>query len=171
MQKFGGKIVLLASTFLSTIVMALTPLAVFYGEHIPRWINSKLFLSFSPNSTGDAAGLIIARVLYGFLQGPLVPSVAYFAIAWFPIEERGRVSSVSFIGINVSEATIYLNHLLILHVNLPGIWFSLDLHRWSSNALHWSMGCCVLWFSCSHNNMRHSFCMSTLRFEQLIQLH
>lgn len=32
-QKYGGKMVLLASTFLSTIVVALTPLAVFYGKH------------------------------------------------------------------------------------------------------------------------------------------
>lgn len=53
--------------------------------------------------TGDATGLIISRILFGFLQGPLFPSVAYFAVTWFPIEERGRVSAVSFIGINVRK--------------------------------------------------------------------
>lgn len=52
---------------------------------------------------GDAIGLIISRILYGFLQGPLMPCVAYFSVAWFPIEERGRVSSVFYIGVNVSK--------------------------------------------------------------------
>lgn len=70
-----------------------------FGETFVQNIHGKSCRS----PTGDATGLIISRVLFGFLQGPLVPSIAYFAVAWFPIEERGRVSAVCFIGVNVSQ--------------------------------------------------------------------
>lgn len=35
-QKYGGRLILLISTFLSAIVVALTPFAVAYGEHYPH---------------------------------------------------------------------------------------------------------------------------------------
>lgn len=51
--------------------------------------------------TGDSAGLIAALLTVGFLQGPLLPAVSSIAAAWYPIEERGRIVSVIFMGINV----------------------------------------------------------------------
>lgn len=35
-----------------------------------------------------------------------MPCIAHFSVAWFPVEERGRVGSVAHIGVNVSESNI-----------------------------------------------------------------
>ncbi|XP_055326919.1 putative inorganic phosphate cotransporter [Sitodiplosis mosellana] len=92
-QKYGGKLVLLITTFLSAIVVALTPFAVAHGE---------------------ANGLIATRVLVGFLQGPLHPSLSSFGISWFPIEQRGRFNSMVFIGISAgSFISSYLAGIVI----------------------------------------------------------
>lgn len=53
--------------------------------------------------TGDATGMIVTRIAYGFLQGPLIPCIASIQIAWFPVEERGRINSIIFTGINVRK--------------------------------------------------------------------
>lgn len=50
---------------------------------------------------GEAYGLIAVRFLIGFLQGPLHPAVSTFAVAWYPMEQRGRYCSVVFIGVSV----------------------------------------------------------------------
>lgn len=53
--------------------------------------------------TGDASGLIAALLIAGFLQGPLIPAISSFAAPWFPTEERGRVISIIFMGVNVCK--------------------------------------------------------------------
>ncbi|XP_031629153.1 putative inorganic phosphate cotransporter isoform X2 [Contarinia nasturtii] len=77
-QKYGAKLVLLVTTVLSALAVALTPIAVTYGE---------------------AYGLMATRALVGFFQGPLHPSLSSFGIAWYPTEQRGRYCSIVSIGI------------------------------------------------------------------------
>lgn len=108
-QKFGAKTILLTTVFLSAIVLAVTPLAVFYGGYKFELINLKqcilclyLFGSWA-FTTGGAIGLLVTRVLIGLLQGPVLPSVATLSITWFPVEERGRANSIAMMGINVRK--------------------------------------------------------------------
>lgn len=54
--------------------------------------------------TGDSGGLIAAILVVGFMQGPLIPAVSAFAAPWFMTEERGRIVSIVFMGINVGKS-------------------------------------------------------------------
>lgn len=101
-QKFSAKIILLTSVFLSAIVLALTPLAVFYGGYKFELIKLKQYILLA-FITGGAIGLLISRVLIGILQGPVLPCIATLSITWFPVEERGRANSITMMGINVRK--------------------------------------------------------------------
>lgn len=65
-------------------------------------INIKIaFIQCGILATGDSTGLIIVRVLIGLSQGIIPPSIASFAVQWFPVEELGRTCSIVYMGINV----------------------------------------------------------------------
>ena len=80
-QKFGGKYVLTASIFFPGILSILTPISVQYG---------------------GANALIAIRLLMGFFQGPMYPSLAALLSAWIPRNERGTVCSITYSGAGVS---------------------------------------------------------------------
>lgn len=110
-QKYGGKAVLVTSTFLSAIFIALTPLAVMFGEKMKiRFFVHWAFLNFI-SLIGDASGLIFTRIMIGFLQGPLITCLGTFFVRWFPIEERGRTTAICFMGGNVSSSI--LKHFIV----------------------------------------------------------
>lgn len=44
-----------------------------------------------------------AILVVGFMQGPLIPAVSSFAAPWFMTEERGRIVSIVFMGVNVGK--------------------------------------------------------------------
>lgn len=54
-------------------------------------------------NAGDVIGLIVMLVLIGVIDGPVIASIASFASPWYPVEERGRIVSVIFMGVNVSK--------------------------------------------------------------------
>lgn len=70
------------------------------------------FFVYCSDHTGDSGGLIAALLIVGFLQGPLIPAVSAFAAPWFMAEERGRIISIIFMGINVSRTS---NEILNQH--------------------------------------------------------
>lgn len=57
-------------------------------------------LSISPYE-GEAAGLIVTRILIGFLQGPVVACMSSLTVAWFPVEQRGRAVAIITMGTSV----------------------------------------------------------------------
>lgn len=101
-QKFGGKWIYSSCIFLSAITTALIPLAVDYGiDKNKEKLSIGLLNRFFFNITGEARGLIAALALAGFLHGPLIPAVSSFTSRWFVTEERGRIVSFIFMGLNV----------------------------------------------------------------------
>ncbi|XP_055326920.1 sialin-like [Sitodiplosis mosellana] len=95
-QRVGSKLTLLISIALSALVTVLTPSAVQYG---------------------DSNGLIATRVILGFVQGPTFPCLAAFVVPWYPIEQRGRLLSIGYIGISAGGAfSTFISGLLMHHL-------------------------------------------------------
>lgn len=104
---------LLISIALSAIVTALTPLAVQYGIQLDftnqllaeRFIRWQLWHEFWFYAIflGDYYGLIATRVILGFVQGPTFPCLSAFVVPWYPVEQRGRLCSIGYIGISVLQ--------------------------------------------------------------------
>lgn len=59
------------------------------------------YINYQYSIIGEVYGLIATRILIGFLQGPLHPCLSSFAVAWFPLEQRGRFCSIVFTGVQV----------------------------------------------------------------------
>lgn len=55
--------------------------------------------------SGDEYGLIATRVILGLVQGPIFPCLSAFIVPWYPIEERGTLCSMGYIGISVRNIT------------------------------------------------------------------
>lgn len=110
-QRFGPKNILLISITLSAIVTVLTPLAIAYGTTnsidffacISRVKNySYLHLSvLSLWISGEVNGLIATRVILGLVQGPVFPCFSAFIVPWYPVDQRGKLCSIGYIGISV----------------------------------------------------------------------
>ncbi|XP_011178035.1 putative inorganic phosphate cotransporter [Zeugodacus cucurbitae] len=76
-RRFGGKVMLIFSVSISSIMALLTPLGVAYGD----W---KL--------------LCFMRFLQGFGQGVTVPSMHTLLAKWAPVTERGSLATYSYSG-------------------------------------------------------------------------
>ncbi|XP_039955079.1 LOW QUALITY PROTEIN: putative inorganic phosphate cotransporter [Bactrocera neohumeralis] len=76
-RRFGGKVMLLSSLSISSIMALLTPLGVAYGD----W---KL--------------LCFMRFLQGFGQGVTVPSMHTLLAKWAPVTERGSLATYAYSG-------------------------------------------------------------------------
>lgn len=68
--------------------------------------NSKLifwftFFVLSLWNSGDFYGLIANRVALGLVQGPVFPCLAAFIVPWYPVDQRGKLCSIGYVGISV----------------------------------------------------------------------
>lgn len=62
---------------------------------------------------GDYYGLIATRVILGLVQGPTFPCLSAFVVPWYPVEQRGRLCSIGYIGISVfKKKIIWCSHHL-----------------------------------------------------------
>lgn len=52
--------------------------------------------------SGEEYGLIATRVILGLVQGPIFPCLSAFVVPWYPIEQRGTLCSMGYIGISVA---------------------------------------------------------------------
>lgn len=50
---------------------------------------------------GDVYGLIATRVILGLVQGPVFPCLSSFVVPWYPVDQRGKLCSIGYIGISV----------------------------------------------------------------------
>ncbi|XP_067634387.1 putative inorganic phosphate cotransporter isoform X2 [Eurosta solidaginis] len=76
-RRFGGKIMLLASMTISSIMALLTPLGV---------------------NVGDWKLLCFMRVLQGLSQGVCVPSIHTLLAKWAPVNERASLATYTYTG-------------------------------------------------------------------------
>lgn len=93
--------------------------------------------------TGDVYGLIATRVILGFVQGPAFPSFAAFIVPWYPVEQRGSLCSIGYIGVSVRKF-----QLIPLNVSVKtqfiGRRCSSGSSIWIDNTSYWTMGHCFL---------------------------
>ncbi|XP_018898754.2 putative inorganic phosphate cotransporter isoform X2 [Bemisia tabaci] len=78
-EKFGPKVLLTITIFISGFITALTPFVAIYGGF--RW-------------------MLFTRVVLGAVQGFLYPSMSYLLAKWTPTPERGRLVTWVYNGNN-----------------------------------------------------------------------
>ncbi|XP_050517726.1 putative inorganic phosphate cotransporter isoform X3 [Diabrotica virgifera virgifera] len=83
-DKFGGRHVMGTCMVVSSVVSILTPLAIQYGS---SW------------------GAIILRIILGFAQGPMLPTISTFIQCWIPKHQRGFLGGIAFGGSNMGTVT------------------------------------------------------------------
>ncbi|XP_057664316.1 putative inorganic phosphate cotransporter [Diorhabda carinulata] len=83
-DKFGGRHVMGVCMIVSSIVTLLMPLGIRYGG---SW------------------GAIILRLILGFAQGPLLPTISTFIQCWIPKHQRGFLGGIAFGGSNMGAVT------------------------------------------------------------------
>lgn len=66
-----------------------------------RTNSSNYFLVRLLRIPGDFYGLIATRVVLGLVQGPVFPCLASFIVPWYPVDQRGKLCSIGYIGISV----------------------------------------------------------------------
>lgn len=112
---------------------------------------------------GDAGGLIFSQVLIGFLQGPLIPAISSFSAGWFPIEERGRMISIIFMGVNVRTPQWCFEDLVKKNISrihlVSDIWHIFCVSCGIDHRRKWPMGYRILWICCDNCIMWHFICM------------
>lgn len=151
-QKYGAKLVLLVGLFLSAIIIILTPLAVTLGMRywtVDCWL-TKIFkiirqLLIIIITIGDVYGLVIARALTGLFQAPIFPCYAAFKIAWFPVEQRGRFSALTSVGLSVNFVRILVEYFFVKLNLFPSDWWNIcNVFYRNIYELCWTMGFSIL---------------------------
>ncbi|CAG9840302.1 unnamed protein product [Diabrotica balteata] len=83
-DKFGARHVMGTCMVVSSVVSILTPVAIQYGS---SW------------------GAIILRIILGFAQGPMLPTISTFIQCWIPKHQRGFLGGIAFGGSNMGTVT------------------------------------------------------------------
>lgn len=97
-EKFGGKIVLLVSLLVTSILTAFTPFSVKLGNIPNRRVK---LISYFMYNKGEHVGLIILRLMMGLAAAPCFPSVGNLLSSWVPPNERGVSSAIVLGGVQV----------------------------------------------------------------------
>ncbi|CAG9865217.1 unnamed protein product [Phyllotreta striolata] len=91
-----------------------------------------------------STGLIICRIIQGFTQGFLVPSVPIFISRWVPVSERGRINT--FVYSASSLGTVFA--MMITGAIAASVYgWPMVFHFFSSLGVIW----CILYAFCGYN--------------------
>lgn len=112
-DKLGARWVLGTCLLVSIITNVLYPLAI------------KAF---------DYYGAVILRVIIGFTQGPIYPSLASFMQCWIPQEERSLLGAIIFSGSNLGTVTGSILTGIMIHASNS---WTLPFYIWSLVAFIW----------------------------------
>ena len=127
-KRFGAKITMFASTFLSALMSALTP-----------WCAK----------VGGWQAYCVIRIVQGLCQGALFPCIHEHLAKWVPMTERNRLGALSQTGIECGTVLAMATSGLIAHGSLgwPGI---------SYVSAGICFGWCILWWIFASNNATES---------------
>lgn len=127
-KRFGAKITMFISTFLSALMSALIPLCAKFGS----W-----------------QAYCVIRIVQGLSQGALFPCIHEHLSKWVPLEERNRLGALSQTGIECGTVLAMATSGLIASSALgwPGI-------SYISAGL--CFGWCILWWIFASNNATES---------------